>query len=363
MNRVQGVRPGWRWGLALLALVATLLAVTAQAASTTKTVSASGYGGSPQQAISNALVQAVRQAGGVTLAVDPHFRRQVSQWVGHRQGDVSSWVGSSTSEADPQLPTLGGLAGYKVTEVRKVDDHSWRATVQAQVLQAVSVGPDRSALPALVIVPFATRASRYQLGEVSISAAEAQQRLHADLVDAFAQSARFRVLDRANLAMRSDELATLARGSLVPEELIKLGRSAGGDVLLVGSIEDLDIGDNSKSYYGSHIHDYQPRVRIRYRLVDVASGQIVAADLFTWQRSGAQVRTLARQQHIDDWNHPERLADVVYPRIAQAVAAAATQALYPGEQVAQPPQPEAEPQPAGQPMTPGSSDKPIDWGR
>ncbi len=363
MSRAQGVCPGWRWGLVLLALVAALLAVTAQAAATTKTVSASGYGDSPQQAVSNALVEAVRQAGGVTLAVDPHFRRQVSQWVAHRQGDVSSWVGSSTSQADPQLPTLGSLAGYTVTAVKKVDDHNWRATVRAQVLQAVSVGPDRSALPALVIVPFATQASRYQLGDVSISAAEAQQRLHADLVDAFAQSARFRVLDRANLSVRSDELATLARGSLVPAELVKLGRSAGGDVMLVGTIEDLDIGDNGKSYYGSHIHDYQPRVRVRYRLIDVASGQIVAADLFTWQRSGAQVRTLARQQHIDDWNHPERLADVVYPRIAQAVAAAATQALYPGERVAPPPPPAAEPQPAGQPMTPGSSEKPIDWDR
>ena len=31
--------------------------------------------------LTNALVAAVRQAGGVTLAVDPSFRRQVSQWV------------------------------------------------------------------------------------------------------------------------------------------------------------------------------------------------------------------------------------------------------------------------------------------
>ena len=61
----------------LLALVASGLARAAD----TETVTARGYGEDPEQAVTNALVAAVRQAGGVTLAVDPSFRRQVSQWV------------------------------------------------------------------------------------------------------------------------------------------------------------------------------------------------------------------------------------------------------------------------------------------
>lgn len=314
----------------LLAMLLTLLAAgTAQAVSGTETITARGYAQEPQQAVTNALVQAVRQAGGVTLAVDPDFRRRVDKWVLRRDGDVSTWIGTSTSVADPRLPTLGSLAGYKVTGVSKIDDGLWRADVQARVMRTKPVGPDRSALPAIVIAPFSSGAGDYQLGTVTINAADARRRLQADLVEAFTQSGRFRVLDRAHQAQRQRELATVAQGSVDPQQWIKLGRNAGADVLLVGTIEDLDIGDDQKRYYGAKVRGYEPRVRVRYRLINVASGEIITADLFNWRQSETSIRELARQQKIDDWNHPERLADVVYPRIARAIAGTATDVLYP----------------------------------
>lgn len=316
--------------LRLLAVLLALLAGgTARAMPGTETVNARGYGQDPQQAVTNALVQAVRQAGGVTLAVNPDFRRRVDKWVLQRDGNASTWIGTSTSVADPRLPTLGSLAGYKVTGVTKVDGGLWRADVQARVLRTRPLGPDHSDLPAIVVARFTTGAGAYQLGTVTVNAAEAQRRLQADLVDAFTQSGRFRVLDRAHLGQRDQELTTLKQGSVAPGQLVKLGQSTGADVLLVGRIEDLDIGDNQKSYYGAKGSGYQPHVRVRYRLIDVASGEIIAADQFDWRQSGARVRELARQQNIDDWNHPERLADLVYPRIARAIAGTATDVLYP----------------------------------
>ena len=81
----------------LLVLMAALAAGTASAAQT-REVSARGYGDNPEQAVTNALVAAVRQAGGVTLSVNPDFRRQVSEWVIQRQGDDRIMV---------QVPGLG----------------------------------------------------------------------------------------------------------------------------------------------------------------------------------------------------------------------------------------------------------------
>lgn len=313
----------------LLTLLLVLIASAARAVPGTESVQARGYGEDPQHAVANALVEAVRQAGGVTLAVNPDFRRRVDHWVMHRHGDASTWIGTATSVADPRLPTLGSLANYKVTDVSRVDNSLWRADVRARVMRTKPLGPDRSNLPTIVVAPFATQAAHYQLGSVTVNATEARRRLRADLVEALTQSGRFQVLDRAHLAARDRELKVIANGSTDPAALVKLGKSRGADVILVGRIESFDIGDNSRRYYGSRVHDYRPHVRVRYRLIDVATGEILAADLFTWRQSGADIRALARQQNIDDWNHPERLADVVYPRIARAIAADATDTLYP----------------------------------
>lgn len=313
----------------VLTLLLVLIAGAARAVPGTEIVHARGYGEDPQHAVANALVEAVRQAGGVTLAVNPDFRRRVDHWVIERHGDVSTWIGTATSVPDPRLPTLGSLASYKVTDVSRVEDNLWRAEVQAQVMRTKPLGPDRSKLPTIVVAPFSTQAADYQLGSVKVKAAEARRRLQADLVDALTQSGRFRVLDRAHLASRDRELTVIDNGSTDPSALVKLGKTKGADVILVGNIEDFDIGDDTRSYYGSRVHDYLPHVRVRYRLIDVATGEILAADLFTWRQSDADIRALARQQNIDDWNHPERLADVVYPRIARAIAGDATDTLYP----------------------------------
>ena len=312
----------------LIVLLALALAGPLRAAET-ETVTARGYGQDPEQAVANALVAAVRQAGGVTLAVDPAFRRQVGQWVVQRQGDVTTWIGTRTSVAEPQLPTLGSLQSYRVTNVARQDDALWRAEVEAVILRHRAPGPDRSHLPAIVVAPFTTSDSRYTLGETTLPAAEVRARLQANLVDAFAQSGRFRVLDRAHLAAREAEQAILRNGSAEPAELLRLGKAKGADLLLVGQIEAFDIGDQARTFYGASFQGYEPYVRVRYRLIDAAGGEILAAGLFDWQQSEASVRQLARQQNLDQWRHPERLADLVYPRIARALAGAATDTLYP----------------------------------
>ncbi len=312
----------------LLVLMTALAAGTASAAQT-REVSARGYGDNPEQAVTNALVAAVRQAGGVTLSVNPDFRRQVSEWVIQRQGDVTTWTGSRTSVAEPRLPTLGSLDSYEVTAVTQEDNALWRADVKAVLLLQQAPGPDRSHLPAIVVAPFTSDADEYTLGETTLSAAEVRRQLHANLIDAFAQSGRFRVLDRANLGLREAEQALLRDGAGEPRELLRLGKTKGADLLLVGHIEAFDIGDDERTFYGARFQGYEPYVRLRYRLIDAAGGEVLEAGLYDWQQSEASLRQLARQQKLDHRNHPERLADLVYPRIARALAAAASDTLYP----------------------------------
>ena len=209
--------------------------------------------------------------------MNPDFRRQVSEWVIQRQGDVTTWTGSRTSVAEPRLPTLGSLDSYEVTAVTQEDNALWRADVKAVLLLQTAPGPDRSHPPAIVVAPFTSDASEYTLGETTLPAAEVRRQLHANLIDAFAQSGRFRVLDRANLDLREAEQALLRDGASEPRELLRLGKTKGADLLLVGHIEAFDIGDDERAFYGARFQGYEPYVRLRYRLIDAAGGEVLEA--------------------------------------------------------------------------------------
>ena len=74
---------------------------------------------------------------------------------------------------------------------------------------------------------------------------------------------------------------------------------------------------------------YDPYVRVRYRLIDTTTTEILWSDLYEWDKPEATIRAMAREQKIDDRNHPERLADILYPEIARAIAGDATDVLYP----------------------------------
>lgn len=310
-------------------VVLMLFSSLSHALTETVSVSSRGFGDTPEQAMTNALVAAVRQGGGVTLAVDPNFRTDVYEWVIQQQGDVSTWMGKETSVPEPQLPTLGNIKTYQVQSVKKVDDGMWQADVQAEILRPKSLGPDRSHLPGIAIATFDTRASSYDLGDVKVPANEVQRDLAENLSMAFTQSGRFRVLDRAYLADIEKELATVSEGSVAPEEMARLGQRKGADLLLVGTIEDFQIGDSDREFYGAKMGGYEPYVRVRYRLIDTTTTEILWSDLYVWDKPEATIRALAREQKIDDRNHPERLADILYPEIARAIAGDATDVLYP----------------------------------
>ena len=310
-------------------LVLLLCSSFSHAMTETVSVSARGYGDNPEQAMTNALVAAVRQGGGVTLAVDPNFRTNVYERVIQSQGDVSTWMGKETSVPEPQLPTLGNIKTYEVQSVKQVDDGMWQADVQAEILRPKSIGPDRSHLPGIAIATFDSRNSSYDLGDIKVSASDVQRQLQDNLTMAFTQSGRYRVLDRAYLDDIDEELGVVASGSIAPEEMARLGQRKGADLLLVGTIEDFQIGDSEREFYGAKMGGYEPYVRVRYRLIDTTTTEILWSDLYEWDKSEAVIREMARQQNIDDRNHPERLADQLYPEIARAIAGDATDVLYP----------------------------------
>lgn len=307
----------------LLILWLAALFWTGSAHASTETRTASGYGDSPQQAVANALVEAARQGLGVIVTVDPAFRNAVHEWVVREGFATGRWH----SEPEVQMPTRAAVEGYRVLSTRQIQDGLWQAEVEARLLTHTPVGPDRSHLPSIAIGTFRTDSNQYTLGE-AVPAAQVRQQLRSALVTGLAQSDRFRVLDRDfNAALESER--TLSAGSLLPQAQLQQGRAMGADLMLVGEIQDFQLGRPGRTYYGMQRNNMEPVIRIHYRVIDTASGEILRADTLRYQEQPGELRRRLLAADIDPDREPERIGEFLFPDVAAVLAGEVNDTLYP----------------------------------
>ena len=309
--------------LSVVLMMALALAAPAWGKTEEITQRASGYGDTPRTATANALVEAARQALGVSVVANPNFRVATYEWMANENIAQGVW----TSRPEDRAASLANVAGYQVLETTQVNDDLWQVTVEARLLRDVSIAGDRSALPTLVVMPFRTTASEYYPG-VKTPAAEVRRRLHRELGNAFVQAGRVRVLDRSNNAALANEEEVVA-GGLSPFEHAKLGQELGADLVLVGEVEDFKLGREKDTFYGTQMNTMEPVVRIHYQLIETATREVLRAGTFEEQRSSQLLLQKLREADIDKDREPERIGEVIYPDVARGIAGEALDALYP----------------------------------
>ena len=309
----------FKWMLVALCFAATV----AQAKTEEVVQQASGFGDTPSAAVANALVEASRQALGVSVLSDPSFRVATYEWVANENMATGAW----TTRTEAQAASLSNVAGYRVLDTRKVDEALWQADIEARLIRDVSIGPDRSALPSLVVAPFRTMKPSYSPGQPT-PAIEVRAALKRELVNAYTQSGRVRVLDRDFAAAAGTEVAVAAE-SLSPYEQAKRGQALGADLVLAGEVESLQLGRKSGTFYGAQLNTMEPVVRIHYRLIDTATREIIAAGTWDESRSAATLRQQLRDADIDKDREPERITEVLYPNIARGLVNVTLESLYP----------------------------------
>lgn len=312
-------------------LLATLLLLPAlafaQAGTETTSREATGYGETPAAAISHALLEAARQGLGVVVTLDPDFRSQVSEWVVSQSATGNLVTGRRYSQPEPRIPTIAAINSYQVLATEQLEERLWQARVAAELLDHKGIGPDRSALPAMAVTLFRSGRESYSLPDPT-EAQEVRRRLQQAAITSLANSGRVRVLDRQFQQQIRQELRQ-TEDSLLPREQIRQGRQAGADLLLVGEIESFQVGRPSRSFYGARFGDMEPVVRIQYRLLETASGEILRAGVLEYGESSADFRARLREADIDPQREPERIGELLYPAVAAAMTREVLETLYP----------------------------------
>lgn len=310
----------------LLRTFALALCLAASLASAkTETVSArgTGFGDSAGSAVSNALVEAARQALGVSVLHDPSFRSAAFEWVETEKLGTGRWY----SKPENQAPSLANVESYRVLAVKEIREQLWQADVEAKLLKRASIGPDKRGLPSLVVAPVRTTADSYDLAR-PYPADHVAASLQRALVQGFSASGRVRVLERDYPAAVASELAIAAAG-LSPYEHAKIGQQLGADLIMTTEIEAFQLGREANAYYGSQLRQLEPFLRVHYQLIDVSTREIISAGTWVDKQSENDFIKRLREADIEPAREKDRVGEVLYPYAARHLSGEVLDALYP----------------------------------
>lgn len=315
--------PGFARLIRTLAWALCLAASLASAKTETVSARGTGFGDSAEGAVSNALIEAARQTLGVSVLHDPSFRSATFEWVETEKLGTGRW----RSKPENQAPSLANVESYRVIGVKEIREQLWQAEVEAKLLKPASIGPDKSALPSLVVAPVRAAADSYDLAR-AYPANRVAQSLQRSLVQSFTGSGRVRILERNYPNAVANELAIAASG-LSPYEHAKIGQQLGADLIMTTEIEAFQLGREANAHYGSQLRQLEPFIRVHYQLIDVSTREIISAGTWVDQQSENDFIKRLREADIEPAREKDRVGEVLYPYVARHLSGEVLDALYP----------------------------------
>lgn len=347
-----------RCTLGVLAILfsAALLAPVAHARISYVPVEAEGRGATLNDAISDALIQAIGQVNGKSIASEK-AQQSIESIRSGPNGSTASFSKDQSSKIFEK--TRGAVKEYKVLDQKQLENGRWSVRLGVVVAKYKQA----SGTKRLRIAVFPFRIAGFERGEESVSDkgekllkagmdrllsasgesvpdqgqdAESlakrfalpdgpgdpermERLLNQSIVTYLTQTRKFTVLDRQYISEALGEDHLIMSSNVPIEETAKLGQQLSADYILVGTLEKLSARRVERKMKTTDrvIVSTSGDVEFSYRIIDVASRMIKFADLFDAQVNGGP---LAKSNSPDT-----ALAKMV----GQAVGETILYAIYP----------------------------------
>lgn len=282
--------PGWTQGL------------FAQATVETYEVVARGYGAGEQEAVKDALYNAIRQVSGERIASSTKLRMTSSKENGRRDY-------RQQQDYEASAETRGLVSSYRV-ETLGVESATGRAMVSIRARVPLYVPDAQSKRLKLAVLPVSLAPTLQSMPEALQLAAD----MHGSLESALVSTQRFAVLDRNQSEGRDQELARLSSQDVPLSETIRLGQSLVAQYLTTTEMTGVTFTPGRRTTSSGRNVDYLTvQFKIDMRVIDVDTGQIKVA------------HSISRQHTIFPPNGPSALARASGEELAELITAA----IYP----------------------------------
>lgn len=263
----------------LFTLLLILLTGNASGDVITRTVQAEATGIDREQAIFNALGDAVRQVHGAQVDATREIRSHMQRLsIRDGQGRQASATHESRVEGGTQVQSQGLISGYRVLQVSPAPGGGQRARLEVRIPVYRTPGQDvQENRRRIAVYPVEVEANDLRLGKQTPNAQEASRRLTQAIVRALVGSRRFSVLDRDMQKAIEAEQRFVATGHVPVAEKAMLGRRLGADYLLVTRLTEMDMrtAPTINRITGETLYQGEGMATLEARIVIPATGQIM----------------------------------------------------------------------------------------
>lgn len=283
---------------------------------TTRSSQASGFGSSENDAITDALKNAVQQETGARINSDSGVQGAVKNYrvisveqvenlvgglrsevstensassslqaerslsAGMSQGDQDSNTSSASSFNESMDIAIQSADSGSSTSLNQLILYHWRAVVDAEVF--VFESNEDNTRPKIVIAPPTAKVNRFLIGDAQVSTNSVITSIQTQITNTISETRRFEVLQRGSNDALEAEIAFINSGSARSQESSRLGQQFSADIILATEIETFEYRKNTRSLRSSdrQLISYDGRARVTVRLLNPTTGVLVASQSF-----------------------------------------------------------------------------------
>ncbi len=282
-----------------------------------------GVGKTRQQAIKNALYEAVSQVHGVIVTFGTADSEVFVGNVDVQREDVNKSIemeGISLRAQDTLTVTLaeGLIKSYEVTGEKKLDDDSYEVTIMAQVYDYAS--PIDTSKISLAVFDFETTQPAYSFGNLILKGEEISTQFTQKLTTMLQSSNRFNLLDRSNDRAFEAEKRLMKSDNTDLKEKSRLGSVIGADYLLTGRIRRATLSVERKmvTATGYPVAEYEARFVAEVRLLVPATRQVAFSNEYRMHLETPEVKKLVDKWETEKVDYDE-LKDVFFEKAAREI--------------------------------------------
>lgn len=242
---------------------------------------ASGYGADYQEALTSALMDAVRQVRGLQVASEKQLKLEFQHLIKDKTENKQATIGV---EEDIFTRSKGWVHSYSVlsTEKPKDNNDTWKVTILAKIpVHESKIKDDKR--DSIAVMPFRFSHPTFAINELGkpSDAYQMSGRIRDRIQTAFTQTQQFAVVNRSFGGEFASEKALLSSDNVSPMEASRLGNVVGADFMIVGNIYDLSTKIEQKDFYGMKKVMITDRIDLSYQLIEVATQKVLWADTLT----------------------------------------------------------------------------------
>ncbi len=243
----------------------------------TKVVDGIGHGITYNEALNNAIADAIGQLNGVTIS-QKTFTNDTS--IESSRGDKYSYkYNKQISKA-----TKGKLDSYSIVSQEEMFPRKWEVVISAKrttkrtTYKAPGISP--KSRRTVAVLPFHTASRNYKVGSKIYSNKKMSLMVSQSIITDITQSRRFAVVDRTYDYDMAKEFELIKSGQVPSSQRAKLGKKLGADYIIVGTIQSASL-DRQTSHNQLTSQSSSKNVAefiVDYRIIVVGTSQIKWSD-------------------------------------------------------------------------------------